>query len=132
MYKKDVVVDQLVWWKASRKRYGEWTESWDCPGIIKEVTKVGFRIMTLDEFEESNPTWAGGDDGPAHKEMRIPEPEEVAAYLNKQKDEYHHDSHIQEMNLKIKLNTLAEEGKTYDLKVAGILAKHVYTLENDK
>jgi len=86
MLKKDVKKGTLVWWKAKRNGY-RCTKRWDCPGVITEVRKLGYTIVTFDDFGESNASFAGGDDGPAHKEMRLATKEEVKYYVEERKED---------------------------------------------
>jgi len=86
MLKKDVKKGTLVWWTATRDGF-RCTKRWDCPGVITEVRKHDYTVMTFDDFDTANPSFSGGDAGPAHKEMRIATKEEIIDYVNERKED---------------------------------------------
>lgn len=105
MLKKDVKKGALVWWTAKRNGY-RCTKSWDCPGVITEVRKMGFTVMTFDDFDESNPSFSGGDDGPAYKEMRLITKEEAKEYVDERKEDLDEDFRKSKKEYKKRIRTI--------------------------
>jgi hypothetical protein len=79
--KKAISKGVLVWWSRSY--------DFDCPGVITNVIKTTFRVLTFDDFKESGDLQIEdiGQGSLASSEMRLCSVSEVETYFKKRASE---------------------------------------------
>lgn len=108
--KEKIKVGLLVWWRAER-----YSSGWSCPCIVIRADKKHFRVMSLDDFKETNDLRL--DDRDPHgksgvEEMRICSIDEIREYFKKRDRKF--EDGITELNRKLK--DTKEEQEDFRLK----------------
>lgn len=78
-----VEVGRLLWYSGNTSMF-----SWDCPAVITQVNdQREFRVRSLDDMKEQDHWYSSDCDkdmSPSRRTMRIPDPDDVRTYLEKQ------------------------------------------------